>query len=329
MITFPPGHLNHFLPALNQQKSTSPLSIPIMDLDITPISTPKYPFPKNAPRTTDPPFPPTIITEFPTNREATHSRQPSSNYSNTPLYKHPSTPEQLAELLQDIANIMDTITGEKMMCGEELDGEEGQVLGALTELVLIMEQEVEDMVELADIVEEYLDEIELADLEGWVAELTPAGHASDMDLDSGEEGWEGMKTAKGDGKETIKIRLDEDSRGMIRVGGMLDEVDGDILGWRVRCLDSNGYGNEQETASATAVAQGLRDGDSDVLRGNVISVPVRRCDGEEKFRDSALDLRSPVLSRKASKRKYTAVEDMTSSPFCLRRGLSAMKRQWR
>ncbi|PQE22554.1 hypothetical protein CJF31_00001451 [Rutstroemia sp. NJR-2017a BVV2] len=300
-----------------------------MDLDITSNPTPKPLCLKNAPNTTDPPFPPKLITEFPTTREVTHSRQASSNYSNTPLYKHPSTSEQLAELLQDVANIMDTITGEKMMCGEELDGEEGQVLGALTELVLIMEQEVEDMIELADIVEEYLEEIELADLEGWVAELTPAGHGSDIDVDSGEEEWEGMKTPKGDGKETIKIRLDEGSKGMIRVGGMLEEVDGDILGWRVRCLDSCGHGDEQEKVSAPVLAQSLRDEDTNMLQENVISVPVRRHDAEEKFRDSALDLRSSVVFRKGSKRKYTAAEDMASSPFCLRRGLSAMKRQWR
>ncbi|KAM3086199.1 hypothetical protein ACMFMF_000153 [Clarireedia jacksonii] len=287
-----------------------------MDIDITPISTPKYPSRNTTPRSTDPPYPHKIITELPTNFGMTHSRQPSSNYSITPLYKHPSTSEKLAGLLQEVANIMDTITGEKMMCGEELDGEESQVLGSLTELVLIMEQEVEDMVELADVVEEYVEEVEMAELEEWVAALTPAGYGSDVDLDSGEEEWEGMKTPKGSGKESIRIGLDEGSKGVIRVGGMLEEVvDGDILGWRVRCLDKHDHGDEKEMASPITVARGRRDEHTGILQNNVISVPRRGSDAEEKFRDSALDLMSPAGSQNAPVRKYSATEDMGPGPF--------------
>ncbi|KAB8294702.1 hypothetical protein EYC80_006664 [Monilinia laxa] len=145
------------------------------------------------------------------------------------------------------------------MCGEELDGLEGDVLGGLTEMVLIMEEEVEGMIELSDVLKEYVEELELADLDGWVANLTPS--KSNCGTDIGERPLEslgmGLKNWKGnlgtlgivDGKESIRIGLDDGVKGRISLGGLLEEVEEDVLGWRVRgtSINSDNYGSDERS----------------------------------------------------------------------------------
>lgn len=261
----------------------------------------------------------------------------------TPIPSHQTTAHKLASLLQEVASVMDTITGEKMMCGEELDGLEGDVLGGLTEMVLIMEEEVEGMIELADIVEEYVEELEMAELDGWVADLPP------LKIDSGSKAgagywesenntinvWEGNHSSLslgslGDGKESIRIGLDDSFKGRISLGGLLEEVEEDVLGWRVRGMSVNSDSYVSDERSVVVIGSGLsvpiRINRKDVIKPTLISLPARKTDPETQFRDSALGLVSPAgVTRKPTKKEPRDV--MKSSPIGLRTGLGTTRRK--
>ncbi|KAF7880166.1 uncharacterized protein EAF01_012061 [Botrytis porri] len=258
----------------------------------------------------------------------------------TPTPSHQNTAHKLASLLQEVASVMDTITGEKMMCGEELDGLEGDVLGGLTEMVLIMEEEVEGMIELADIVEEYVEELEMAELDGWVADLPP------LKINGGnkvrKECWESENNAVnvwggnhgslslGDGNESIRIGLDDAFKGRMSLGGLLDEVEEDVLGWRVRgmSVNSDSYGSDELSGVVlgSGVSMPIKIYRKDVIKPTVISLPSRKIDSETKFRDSALGLMSPAgVTRKPIKKEPRIV--VKSSPIGLRTGLGYTRRK--
>ncbi|TGO47943.1 hypothetical protein BCON_0257g00050 [Botryotinia convoluta] len=258
----------------------------------------------------------------------------------TILPSHQTTAHKLASLLQEVASVMDTITGEKMMCGEELDGLEGDVLGGLTEMVLIMEEEVEGMIELADIVEEYVEELEMAELDGWVADLPPlkinggskAGKGYWESENNATNVWGGNhgSLSLGNGKESIRIGLDDAFKGRISLGGLLDEVEEDVLGWRVRGMSVNSDSYVSDERSGVVIGSGvsvpIKIYRKDVIKPIVISLPSRKIDPETKFRDSALGLMSPAgVTRKPIKKEPRIV--MKSSPIGLRTGLGSTRRK--
>ncbi|ESZ90689.1 hypothetical protein SBOR_8915 [Sclerotinia borealis F-4128] len=261
--------------------------------------------------------------------------------SKTPIPINQTTAHKLASLLQEVASIMDTITGEKMMCGEELDGLEGDVLGGLTEMVLIMEEEVEEMVQLADAVEEYVEELELAELDEWVAALATSKDSDGTNVGEGcwtsqgneAKGWgmEQESIALGDGKESIRIGLDDKVIRHISLGGLLEELEEDVLGWKVRGLsvnsDNYGSGEPSEVVIEAGVSVPITNYRKDeVVRKTVISLSPRKKDMETKFRDSGLGLMSPAgLMRSPIKKEPKVV--MKSSPIGLRTGLGSIRRK--
>lgn len=258
----------------------------------------------------------------------------------TPIPSHQTTAHKLASLLQEVASVMDTITGEKMMCGEELDGLEGDVLGGLTEMVLIMEEEVEGMIELADIVEEYVEELEMAELDGWVADLPPlkinsgstagAGYWESENNTISVWGGNHSSLSLGDGKESIRIGLDDNFKGRISLDGFLEEVEEDVLGWRVRGMSVNSDSYVSDERSGVVIGSGvsvpIRINRKDVIKPTLISLPSRKIDPETKFRDSALGLVSPAgVTRKPIKKEPRMV--MKSSPIGLRTGPGTIRRK--
>ncbi|KAF7954721.1 hypothetical protein EAE96_005839 [Botrytis aclada] len=253
---------------------------------------------------------------------------------------HQTTAHKLASLLQEVASVMDTITGEKMMCGEELDGLEGDVLGGLTEMVLIMEEEVEGMIELADIVEEYVEELEMAELDGWVADLPPLkinggskagkGHCESENNVTNVWGGNHGSLSLGDGKESIRIGLDDAFKGRISLSGLLDKIEEDVLGWRVRGMSVNSDSYVSDEQSGVVLGSGvsvpIKFYRKDVIKPTVISLPARKIDPETKFRDSALGLMSPAgVTRKPIKKEPRIV--VKSSPMGLRTGLGSTRRK--
>lgn len=253
---------------------------------------------------------------------------------------HQTTAHKLASLLQEVASIMDTITGEKMMCGEELDGLEGDILGGLTEMVLIMEEEVEEMIELADIVEEYVEELEMAELDGLDPDLSPSKDSSGSQIgedfwgSQGSEmaGWKGNldNTALGKGKESIRIGLDDNVKGRLSLGELLEEVEEDVLGWRARGMSINSENYEFDERSEVVVGAGVfvpitNYKKEEVIKPTVLSLP-RKHYTEAGFRDSGLGLLSPAgIARKPMKKVMEPRIVVKSSPIGLRTGLGRKK----
>ncbi|KAJ8066716.1 hypothetical protein OCU04_004109 [Sclerotinia nivalis] len=257
-----------------------------------------------------------------------------------PIPSHRTTAHKLASLLQEVASIMETITGEKMMCGEELDGLEGDVLGGLTEMVLIMEEEVEEMIELADVVEEYVEELNMAEVDGWVAnpplsrcnDGTKAGdNHSESQINAVNEWKRNLSsTVFGDGKESFKIGLDDNVEGCISLGGLLEEVEEDVLRWRVRgmSVDSDNYGSDEpsEVIIGAGISVPITNYRKGVIKETFISLPPRKNDLDTRFRDSGLGLMSPAgVSRRPIKKEPKIV--MKSSPIGLRTGFGSIRKK--
>ncbi|RAL63553.1 hypothetical protein DID88_003597 [Monilinia fructigena] len=259
----------------------------------------------------------------------------------SPILIHQTTAHKLASLLQEVASIMDTITGEKMMCGEELDDLEGDVLGGLTEMVLIMEEEVEGIIELSDVLEEYVEELELADLDGWVADLIPSKSNCGINIEErppeslvkGLKNWKGNlgTIGQGDGKESIRIGLDDGVKGRINLGGLLEEVEEDVLGWNVRGMSVNSdyYGSNQRSeviieAGVPVPITNYRK--EDVIKQAIISLPLMNSHVDTKFRDSGLGLMSPVgVARRSMKKESKVI--VKSSPIGLRTGIGSIRKK--
>ncbi|CAG8955615.1 hypothetical protein HYFRA_00009569 [Hymenoscyphus fraxineus] len=94
----------------------------------------------------------------------------------------PPTPSSLAPLhltglLQQVLLIMNTIMGQQSIVQEEDD-----LLRDLTELVVIMQDEAEALVNMADLVEEYVEEVDAAEMREWIEELDLEGS---IDADTG------------------------------------------------------------------------------------------------------------------------------------------------
>ncbi|KAI9644421.1 hypothetical protein NHQ30_007778 [Ciborinia camelliae] len=265
----------------------------------------------------------------------------------TSISRHQSTAQKLASLLQEVASIMDTITGEKMMCGEELDGLEGDVLGGLTEMVLIMEEEVEGMIELADAVEEYVEELELAELDDWVADLAPLkNNARTVMGDSpwesqtqsfGMKGWRGNigNIAPDDGKENVRVGLEDRVKRRISLSGLLEEIEEDVLEWKgVReisvSLNSDDYGSDERSESEVVIGAGIsvpitNYKKEEVIQQTIISLPPRKDDDTDtntKFRDSGLGLLSPAGVTRIPVMKESNVV-VKSSPIGFKTGLGS------
>lgn len=90
--------------------------------------------------------------------------------------------------------------------------EEDQVLRELTELVAVMQQEAEDILALANLVEEYVEEVDVveqaADMEDWVADLD-LGYYGFADEVGGKEGGGGHK------RDDSAIGLDDNRDGFL------------------------------------------------------------------------------------------------------------------
>ncbi|KAF7853279.1 hypothetical protein EAF04_010780 [Stromatinia cepivora] len=258
----------------------------------------------------------------------------------TPIPSHRTTAHKLASLLQEVASIMETITGEKMMCGEELDGLEGDVLGGLTEMVLIMEEEVEEMIELADVVEEYVEELNMAQVDGWVADLPLSRYndgtkAGDTHLESqinAVNGWKGNLSSAVflGGKGSIKIGLDDNVERCISLGGLLEEVEEDVLRWRVRgmSVNSDNYGSDEssEVVIGAGISVPITNYRKELIKQTIISLPPRKNDLDTRFRDSGLGLMSPPgVTRRPIKKEPKIV--MKSSPIGLRTGFGSIRRK--
>lgn len=257
-----------------------------------------------------------------------------------PVSSHQTTAHKLASLLQEIASIMETITGEKMMCGEELDGLEGDVLGGLTEMVLIMEEEVEQMIELADVVEEYVEELNMAEINRWIANPPLSSHNdgtrardshSESQINAVNE-WKRKlsNTVFEDGKECNKTGLNYNFERCISLGGLLEKAEEDVLRWRVRrmSVDSDNYGFDEssEVVIGAGISVPITNYRKGVIKQTIISLPPRRNGMDIRFRDSGLGLMSPVgVTRIPIKKEPKIVTK--SSPIGLRTGFGSARKK--
>jgi hypothetical protein len=105
-------------------------------------------------------------------------------------------------LLQEVLGIMNGI-----MDQQSTSQDEDAVLRDLTELVVIMLQEAEDFLPLADLEEEYVDEVELAEEVTGIEEL--GVHSGGL---GGNADWDGRKTKRSHQKDdSVVVLEDEDN----------------------------------------------------------------------------------------------------------------------
>lgn len=131
------------------------------------------------------------------------SPAPSATFPSTPPTPSSTAPEVMTSLLQEVLGIMNGI-----MSHHSTVQEEDQFLRELTELVVIMQQEAEDLLALADLVEEYVEEVEVAeqvaDTEDWVDDL-------DLGYYGFVEGEGGKECGRGHKRDDSAVGLDDDS----------------------------------------------------------------------------------------------------------------------
>ncbi|RDW80444.1 hypothetical protein BP5796_05142 [Coleophoma crateriformis] len=124
-------------------------------------------------------------------------------------------PANLTSLLQDVLGIMNVIMGEQAV----MEGE-NEALQELVELVVIMQEEAETLVDMADLVEEFVDECqmsrEVSEIEEWVEDLDlrgvgrrmPAHRETDVDV---QIGWRREEKRSMHEREDSGVGLDDDA----------------------------------------------------------------------------------------------------------------------
>ncbi|KAH7371906.1 hypothetical protein BKA64DRAFT_751156, partial [Cadophora sp. MPI-SDFR-AT-0126] len=104
-----------------------------------------------------------------TTTTATSSR-PRRLRKDAPPTPSSQAPEKMTNLLTEVLNIMNTVMEQQHSVQEE-----DAILSDLTELVVIMQEEAEALLHLADLVEEYVEEVDIskeaAEIEDWVEDL--------------------------------------------------------------------------------------------------------------------------------------------------------------
>ncbi|KAF8848528.1 hypothetical protein BDZ45DRAFT_698323 [Acephala macrosclerotiorum] len=158
-------------------------------------------------------------------------------------YREPPTPSSQAPknvtgLLTDVLSIMNSI-----MSQQALVASENELLEDLTELVVILQAEAEEMLQLADFVEEYCDEIEV-EVQGELEREGLKEWADDLGLRFGGDG--GLGTAGLDSVIEQYRRMGDDERGCEANYG----YDG---------YDDAGYGHEREDSLDSGIGMGTRD----------------------------------------------------------------------
>lgn len=209
-----------------------------------------------------------------------------------------TTPANMTGLLHEVLGIMNGIMDQQAIVQEEDD-----VLTHLTELVVIMQQEAEDLLALADLVEQYVEEIDVAEqvaeIEEWVEEL---------DLDGIRK--TSSPEFKGHERGDSAVGLEEDA--------LEDEHAGELRESMFREVPIVQY-QSPEIVNITPIMTGAlpvsplgRDTTSKSrsdATGHVPTIGISRPKrGKLKkppqtFRDSGLDLRSPIGSQSSQRRK--------------------------
>lgn len=100
----------------------------------------------------------------------TKNQEPSSLPVENPQTPVSVAPSVVTGLLQDVLSIMTAIIDQRT----SVQGEDA-VLRELTKLVIILQDEAETLANMADVVEEYMEEVEISDevagIEEWVSDL--------------------------------------------------------------------------------------------------------------------------------------------------------------
>ncbi|KAI9047274.1 hypothetical protein LZ554_008725 [Drepanopeziza brunnea f. sp. 'monogermtubi'] len=184
-------------------------------LVLQPISIP----PPQAPL---PPLPPSAR-RLPTPKSAPMRLREQHHGCSVPPTPSSQAPEKMTSLLSDVLSIMNTIMEQQHTVQQE-----DRIVAELTELVVIMQEEAEALLNLADLVEEFVEEVdvasEVADIESWVEELhldCVDGGAAEKKVGGGmmvvheNESMPGLRSAKANHGRDVSI----DSAVSMSIGG--------------------------------------------------------------------------------------------------------------
>ncbi|KAJ5050871.1 uncharacterized protein L3040_002739 [Drepanopeziza brunnea f. sp. 'multigermtubi'] len=132
-------------------------SLILQPISIPPPQAPLPPLPPSARRLPTPKYAPMRLRDQ--DQDCSFPPTPSSQ-----------APEKMTSLLSEVLSIMNTIMEQQHTVQQE-----DRIVAELTELVVIMQEEAEALLNLADLVEEFVEEVdvasEVADIESWVEEL--------------------------------------------------------------------------------------------------------------------------------------------------------------
>jgi hypothetical protein len=239
----------------------------------------------------------------------------------------PSTPSSAAPqvmtgLLQEVLGIMNEIMDQRSIVQEEY-----QVLQELTELVVIMQQEAEDLLALADLVEEYNEEVEFAEqaavMEEWVDDLDLEYYSEEREefvveedesgglghrRDDSEEWGEDTEDEKSGGlrhrRDDSAVELDEEDVDHFHFGELAESVYREVPIIRRQTPEI------KEVRLVDIEAVGLRGGGQSKFGRVFQNVPIISTPQPREgklirppsiFRDSGLDLLSPKWSVSSKK----------------------------
>ncbi|KAK0117800.1 hypothetical protein ONS95_012125 [Cadophora gregata] len=192
-------------------------------------------------------------------------------------------PEKMTDLLTEVLNIMNTVMEQQHSAQEE-----DAILGDLTELVVIMQEEAEALLHLADVVEEYVEEVDLAkeaaEIEDWVEELG---------LDEMPEVSDGSGSSTETELDVAPILVDPEKQSRNKSHARDDSYDS-ALGLE----DEGTLGhtrNPSEIIHQAAVVQiaQVRKTESEARRGNLVEIGRRAMERSEGMASAPQTPRTP------------------------------------
>ena len=213
--------------------------------------------------------------------------RPRRSRENAPPTPSSQAPEKMTNLLTEVLNIMNTVMEQQHSVQEE-----DAILSDLTELVVIMQEEAEALLHLADLVEEYVEEVDIskeaAEIEAWV---------EDLGLDEMPEVSDGSGETTETELDVVPIIVDSEKRARNKTHARDDSFDS-ALG-----LDDEGplghSRNMSETIHQAAVVQiaQLRKTESEARRGNLVEIGRRAMERSEGMASVPETPRTPQTLR--------------------------------
>lgn len=279
------------------------------DIKTPPIPPRRKPYPIVVPPLKPLPRPPAMIDSFPS--------PPSPPKSTPPPTPSSLAPVKMTGLLTEVLSIMNSIMSEQQTVQTEED-----LLSDLTELVVIMQEEAEALLNLADLVEEFVEEVEVAaevaEIEDWVEDLDLERVGTAGPISEDDEGFQKSseyasptKEKNGHGRDDSidsAVWMNDEGDGYGNAGELRESLHQGVALALTKIERERGslieigkraIAREAGADKKTVVVPSRGFGSTKARKGGSL----RRTEVHADFRDSGLDIKSPVKLTKQKKKK--------------------------